>query len=48
MAEERSILRRDFGIFLDPGFLIVLILLMSAAGTGVLLYYTTKYGIPPF
>jgi hypothetical protein len=50
MAEERSIVRRDFGIFLDPGFLIVLvlILLLSAAGTGVLLYYTTKYGIPPF
>jgi hypothetical protein len=50
MAEERSILRRDFGIFLDPGFLVVLvlILLLSAAGAGVLLYYATKYGIPPF
>jgi len=50
MAEQRSILRRNFGIFLEPAFLVVLvlILLLSAAGAGVLLYYTTKYGIPPF
>ena len=50
MAEQRNILRRDFGIFLEPGFLIVLvlILLLSAAGAGVLLYYATRYGVPPF
>jgi hypothetical protein len=27
---------------------LVLILLLSAAGAGVLLYDATKYGIPPF
>jgi hypothetical protein len=42
--------QKDFAIFLDPGFLIplVLILLLGAALTGVLLYSTTKYAIPPF
>ena len=47
---RRSTVQKDFAIFLEPGFLItlVLILLLGAALTGVLLYSTTKYAIPPF
>jgi hypothetical protein len=49
-SERRSSLQKDFAIFREPGFLItlVLILLLGAALTGVLLYSTTKYAIPPF
>jgi hypothetical protein len=49
-SERRSTVQKDFAIFLELGFLIplVLILLPGAALTGVLLYSTTKYAIPPF
>ena len=49
-SERRGTVQKDFAIFLEPGFLIplVLILLLGAALTGVLLYSTTKYAIPPF
>jgi hypothetical protein len=49
-SERRGTVQKDFAIFLEPGFLIplMLILLLGAALTGVLLYSTTKYAIPPF
>jgi hypothetical protein len=49
-SERRGTVQKDFAIFLEPGFLIplMLILLLGAALTGVLPYSTTKYAIPPF
>ena len=49
-SERRSSVQKDFAIFRELGFLttLVLILLLGAARTGVLLYSTTKYAIPPF
>jgi hypothetical protein len=43
-------LRKDFHIFLEPGFLAALavVLLLGAAGAGAILYGTVKYGISPF
>jgi hypothetical protein len=50
VPEHRSTVRKDFAIFLDPGFLMVLFLmsLLAAGVTTVLLYATMKYGIPHF
>ena len=50
VLQRRSTLQKDFVIFLEPGLLItlVLMLLLGTALTGVLLYSTTKYAIPPF
>jgi hypothetical protein len=43
-------LREDFRVFLDPAFLVVLgiIALAWAAGAGLLVWASTKYGIAPF
>jgi hypothetical protein len=48
--EPSSSLRRDFRIFLDPGFWVALALigLLCAAAAGILLYANTRYGISPF
>jgi hypothetical protein len=49
MAKRRqSILRQDFAIFGDVGFLItlVLILLLFAVTTGILIWTSEKYSIP--
>ena len=49
MAKPRqSILKQDFAIFGDVGFLItlVLILLLFAVATGILIWTSEKYSIP--
>jgi hypothetical protein len=49
MAKARqSILKQDFAIFGDVGFLVtlVLVLLLLAIGTGILIWASEKYGIP--
>jgi hypothetical protein len=49
MAKRRqSILRQDFAIFGDVGFLITLalILLLFAVATGILIWTSEKYSIP--
>jgi hypothetical protein len=50
VPEHRSTLRKDFAIFLELGFLLVLFLmsLLAAGLTAILLYATMTYGIPPF
>jgi hypothetical protein len=47
--EPSSSLRKDFRIFLDPGFWVALLLigLLCGIGAGVLLYSNMKYGISP-
>jgi hypothetical protein len=49
MTEPRSSsLRKDFGIFLDLGFLVTLaiILLLAGAGAYLLVQASNDYGIP--
>jgi hypothetical protein len=48
--EPPSPLRKDFGIFVDPGFLATaaLLLLLLCAGGALLVYANTRYGIAPF
>ncbi len=48
MAGPRSILRQDFRVFRDPGFLVALflILLLAASGAALLVYFSEEYGIP--
>jgi hypothetical protein len=49
MAEPPgSSLRKDFRIFLDPGFLITLVLvgLLSAVGIYLLVQASNEYGVP--
>jgi hypothetical protein len=43
-----SSLRKDFRIFLDPGFLVTLVLigLLAAAGIYLLVHASNQYGIP--
>jgi hypothetical protein len=43
-------LGEDFRVFRDPGFLIVLgvVALAWGAGTALLVYASTRYGIAPF
>jgi hypothetical protein len=50
IPEHPSSLRKDFAIFLEPGFLLVqfLMSLLAAGLTAILLYATMYYGIPPF
>ena len=45
---HRSSLRRDFRIFLDPGFLVTVALVtaLAAAGAAVLVASSEMYGIP--
>jgi len=45
---HRSSLRRDFHIFLEPGFLVTLVLVgaIAAATVAVLVASTERYGIP--
>jgi hypothetical protein len=45
---RRTSLKRDFGIFLEPGFLTALILvgILSAGAAAMLVYSANKYGIP--
>jgi hypothetical protein len=50
MQKERSSsLQKDFNVFLQPGFLVALVLLalLCAVGAGILVYSAEKYGIPP-
>lgn len=48
--EPPSPLRKDFGIFVDPGFLTTaaLLLLLLCAGGALLVYANARYGIAPF
>jgi hypothetical protein len=49
MAEPRtSSLKKDFGIFRDPGFLVTLILigLLSAVTAYILIHASNEYGVP--
>jgi hypothetical protein len=48
--EPSNPLPKDFRIFLDPGFLVALLLglLLFACVGGVILYADIKYGISPF
>lgn len=48
MPETHSSLRRDFGVFADPGFLVtlVLLLLVFAATTVLLIYGTSEHAVP--
>ncbi len=48
--EPPSSFARDFRIFLDPGFLVSLVLigLLCGIAAGILLYANMKYGISPF
>jgi len=48
MAKTHSSLRRDFGVFADPGFLVtlVLLLLVFAATTALLIYGTGEHAVP--
>ncbi len=45
---RRSILKQDFAIFGDVGFLVTLglVLLLLAIGTGFLIWASERYGIP--
>ena len=45
---RRTALKRDFGIFLEPGFLMALLLvgILCAAGAAMLVYAAQKHGIP--
>jgi hypothetical protein len=45
---RRSILKQDFAILGDAGFLItlVLVLLLLLVATGILIWTSEKYGIP--
>ena len=45
---RRSTLQRDFRVFLDPGFLVTLLLVtaLAAAGAAILVISAEKYGIP--
>ncbi len=45
---RRTTLRRDFGIILEPGFLMALILVgvLCAAAAAMMFYSANKYGIP--
>jgi hypothetical protein len=45
---RQSILKQDFAIFGDVGFLVTLglVLLILAIGTGILIWASEKYGIP--
>ena len=49
-TEPSNPLIKDFRIFLDPGFLVALLLglLLLACVSGVILYADIKYGISPF
>ncbi len=48
MPQPHKNLRRDLGVFADPGFLvtIVLLLLIFAAATALLIYGTSVHGVP--
>ena len=48
MAEQRNSLKRDFGIFMDPGFLVTLLLLglLAAGGIYLLVHAANEYGVP--
>ncbi len=48
MADQRGSLRQDFRIFLDPGFLValIIILVLSAVGAAIMVYADNRYGIP--
>jgi hypothetical protein len=45
----RSTLGKDFSVFRDPGFLVVLgiYFLMVAAGIGITVWASSTHGIPP-
>lgn len=49
-SQPRSQLSRDFGVFLQPGFLLALILLfgLCALIAAALLWGNVKFGISPF
>ena len=49
-SHSKNQLARDFGIFLQPGFLLALLLLfgLCAIIAAALLWGNMKYGIPPF
>ncbi len=49
MAEpSSSSLKKDFRIFLDPGFLVTLLLIgfLAAVGAYILVHASNEYGIP--
>ena len=48
MPPRQRIIRRDFGIFLEPGFLIALVLVgaLAAVTTALLVGAAEMYGIP--
>jgi hypothetical protein len=48
MPQPHKNLRRDLGVFADPGFLvtIVLLLLIFAAATALLIYGTSVHSVP--
>jgi hypothetical protein len=41
-------LKKDLSVFLDPGFLVTLVLvgLLAAIGAGIIVYADNTYGIP--
>jgi hypothetical protein len=49
MPETKSQLAKDFGVFLQPGFwvAVVLNLLLAGAVAGALIYGNMQYGISP-
>ncbi len=48
MSKQRSTLRRNFGVFAQPGFLVSLaiLLVLFAIMTGVLIYGTSEHAVP--
>ncbi len=48
MPKPHDTLRRDLGVFADPGFLVALVLLLLgfAAGTAALIYGTSHFAVP--
>jgi hypothetical protein len=49
-SQSKGQLSRDFGVFLQPGFLVTLLLLMGLCAliAAALLWGNTRYGISPF
>ena len=45
---SRNVLKRDFGIFAEPGFLVTLAIvgLIGGIGAWILIHFDNTYGIP--